>query len=305
MYSLVTGIRNFLFDKSLLLHEAMFDLPVISVGNLEMGGTGKTPMVEYLVRTLLQGNNSDITKGITAKNIGIVTRGYGRKNTSPLLADASSTIDDIGDEPMQYLQEFGDEISLYIDGNRVRGINNLLKLKPQTNIIILDDAFQHRYVKPSLNILLTTFNRPYYKDHVLPFGRLRENKRGAKRADIIIVTKCPAGITQEQKNKITSRIKPLPHQQIFFTTFEYEIPSMPSKDIILLTGIAHPEPLVKYLQESGFNIKKHINYPDHHRYSEKEISNLKGYPIFTTQKDRTKLPDMANLYTVKVKHRFV
>ncbi|MDR1974106.1 MAG: tetraacyldisaccharide 4'-kinase [Bacteroidales bacterium] len=298
MYSIITSIRNFLFDRGILLHEKTFEIPVISVGNLEMGGTGKTPMVEYLVRRL-GAHGEDY--------IGIVTRGYGRKTSNPLLAVATSTADDIGDEPLQYLQEFGNKISLYIDSNRVRGISNLIRLKPQTNIIILDDAFQHRYVKPSLNILLTTFNRPFFSDYTVPFGRLRENKSGAKRADIIVVTKCPVTMTESEAQEICKKINPLENQKIFFTTLEYEVPSSESKNIILLTGIAHPKPLVKYLQQEGFIIEQHLNYPDHHNYNAKEVANLMNikYPIFTTQKDKTKLPDIPNIHAVKIAHRFL
>jgi tetraacyldisaccharide 4'-kinase len=276
-------------------------MTIISVGNLEVGGTGKTPMVEYLVRLLISGNSAPV---------GIVTRGYGRKDKTPHLATSTDTPHTIGDEPVQYLREFGDNVRVYVDANRLRGINALKTL----DTVILDDGFRHREANPTLNILLTTWQRPYFNDRLLPFGRLRERRKNAKYADIIIVTKCPATITETERNEFIKRTDPQSHQKIFFTTLEYEIPAdayahreTPAPAVTLVTGIARPAPLAEYLRQQNFNITKHLNYSDHHNYTEKEIALLQNIkaPIFTTQKDKTKLPDMPNLHTVKVKHRFL
>ncbi|MDR2557026.1 MAG: tetraacyldisaccharide 4'-kinase [Bacteroidales bacterium] len=285
---------------------------IISIGNLEMGGTGKTPMVEYLVRMLIKSNTNSSNDGSSDDSnssgnsitpIGIVTRGYGRKDKTPRLATPADTPATIGDEPMQYLQEFGNNVRIYVDANRIRGINALEKL----NTIILDDGFRHQKVNPTLNILLTTWQRPYFNDRILPFGRLRGCRSSAKRADIIVVTKCPAALTEKEQNDFIKRINPLSHQKVFFATLEYKTPDITDKNITLATGIAHSEPLVKHLQQQGFNILKHLKYRDHHNYTKKEIDLLQNIktPIFTTQKDKTKLPDMPNLYTVKVAHRFL
>jgi tetraacyldisaccharide 4'-kinase len=280
---------------------------IISVGNLEMGGTGKTPMVEYLVRMLINDDNNDSKSNSTRNSTptGIVTRGYGRKDKTPHLATPADTSATIGDEPMQYMQEFGNSVKIYVDANRVRGINALTKAK--LNTVILDDGFRHREVNPTLNILLTTWQRPYFNDRILPFGRLRECRSSAKRADIIVVTKCPLALTEKERNDFIKRINPLPHQKIFFAALEYKMPDVADKNITLVTGIAHPKLLEKHLQQQGFNIVKHLNYSDHHNYTEKEINIIKNIktPIFTTQKDKTKLPDMPNLYTVKVAHQFL
>jgi tetraacyldisaccharide 4'-kinase len=268
---------------------------IISVGNLEMGGTGKTPMVEYIVRILANCGDSIRT--------GIVTRGYGRKDKTPRLATLTDTFATIGDEPVQYIQEFGNSVRVYVDSNRIRGINALSEL----NVIILDDGFRHREVNPALNILLTTWQRPYFNDFILPFGRLRGCRRSAERANLIVVTKCPAELTEKERDGFIKRINPHSSQKVFFATLEYKIPSAADKNITLITGIAHSEPLVKHLQQNNFNIVKHLNFPDHHNYGKKEISQIQNIktPILTTQKDKTKLPDMPNLYVVKVAHQFL
>ncbi|MFZ6051739.1 tetraacyldisaccharide 4'-kinase [Halocola ammonii] len=292
LYSAAVWVRNKLFDLGVIKsYEA--EIPSIVVGNLSAGGTGKTPHTELLVRILHQ-------EYFTA----ILSRGYGRKTRGFVMADEGLTADDLGDEPFQFHEKFG-EVMIAVDENRERGIKMLMKQVPEPDVILLDDAFQHRKVKAGLYILLTSFSCPFYSDLPLPTGNLRDNKSQRKRADIIIVTKCPPFIGEEKKKQITDRIKPLPHQKVLFSSIHYAKPKavFQNKDFqdfeeaVVVTGIANPAPLLSEL-EGKFDKIVHKKFPDHHSFTKADIrsitrafdkleSNRKC--IITTEKDAMRL----------------
>ena len=302
IYGLVVGIRNMMFDCG-LLHSESFDIPVISVGNLTVGGTGKTPHSEYLMK-LLQGKFQ----------IGLLSRGYKRKTRGFLLANADTTMPEIGDEPYQMKQKFPG-IHIAVDKNRRRGIHKLAddeNIKPTTDVIILDDAYQHRYVTPGINILLMDYHRLICFDALLPAGRLREHQFNKRRADIVIVTKCPKSITPMEKRGISRSLELYPWQKLFFSTFKYGKlynlfdPSQPQFEleqlketrpsVLLLTGIGSPEQMEYDL--SQYTTFKSLNFSDHHTFKKKDIrqienafSDLSGENrlIITTEKDATRL----------------
>ena len=285
IYFFVTWLRNLLYDKGVKSSKS-YDFPVICVGNLSTGGTGKTPMIEYLVRMLSK----------DAK-IATLSRGYKRITNGFVLADESANVDTVGDEPLQFYNKFKD-IRVAVDEDRQNGIDQLRTLQPQPQVILLDDAYQHRKVKASLNILLTAYNNLYYKDIVLPTGNLREPKQGSKRADVIIVTKCPADITAIRKDKIRKDIRLNKNQNLFFSTISYservksynteiEITSLP--EFTLVTGIADASPLVKFLNSKALNFE-HLEFGDHYNFTIKDIEVLeKKKFILTTEKDYMRL----------------
>ncbi|MBR3453975.1 MAG: tetraacyldisaccharide 4'-kinase [Bacteroidaceae bacterium] len=302
IYGLVVGIRNMMFDCGLLRSES-FDIPVISVGNLTVGGTGKTPHSEYLVK-LLQGKFQ----------IGLLSRGYKRKTHGFLLANADTTMPEIGDEPFQMKKKFPD-IHLAVDKNRRRGIHRLAddpNIKPTTDVIILDDAYQHRYVTPGISILLMDYHRLICFDALLPAGRLREHQFNKRRADIVIVTKCPKSITPMEKRGISRSLELYPWQKLFFSTFQYgqlynlfdpslpRIPLEQLKDtrpsVLLLTGIGSPEQMEYDLRQ--FTTFKSLKFSDHHNFKKKDIRLIENAfgdlssenrLIITTEKDATRL----------------
>ncbi|WP_242928072.1 tetraacyldisaccharide 4'-kinase [Pontibacter vulgaris] len=290
LYGRIMAVRNLLYDAG-LLPSRRFGLPVIAVGNLTVGGTGKTPHVEYLLR-LLQ-----------SYSIATLSRGYKRTTKGFILADNSSTAAILGDEPFQYHQDFP-EVAVAVCEDRVKGVELLLKAKPNVEVVVLDDAMQHRPIRPSFNILITDFFRPFYKDLVMPAGLLREPKAGAKRADVIIVSKCPANLPAAQRESITASIKKYSKAPVFFSGYTYGAPvgigseSSINNDVILLTGIANAMPLKQQLQQQGYTILEHINYPDHHLYTSQDLLKLKeqihkyksqNISIITTRKDAVKL----------------
>lgn len=264
-----------------------YDFPVICVGNLSAGGTGKTPMVEYLIRLL-----KDKTK------LATLSRGYGRKTKGFLLAEENITATELGDEPFQFYHKFKDEISVAVDEDRQHGIAALRTLKIKPEVVILDDAFQHRKVKAGYNILLTTYANLYVDDFVLPTGNLREPKKGAKRANIIVVTKCPELLSQEEKEAIVLKLKPKVYQHVFFSHIDYndsvlnetqKVGLKALKSFTLVTGIANAKPLVNYLksQQLDFN---HIEFKDHHNFTADDVKKLsKLERIVTTEKDYMRL----------------
>jgi tetraacyldisaccharide 4'-kinase len=307
IYGAVTGFRNFLYNTGMLQrHE--FRLPVICVGNITVGGTGKTPHTEYLV-------------GLLSKNFRVATlsRGYLRKSTGFRIASSSDDMNSIGDEPLQIHKKFP-EVTVAVDRDRVNGVKSILKEKPETEVIILDDGFQHRSITPGLTVLLTDFNRLMINDHLLPYGRLRENVSNMSRADIILITKSPENISPIQRRIIVKEINKAPYQNLYFTSFEYCDPipvfshnagqslsfagqNKEKCGIVLLTGIANPLPLKDYL--TGF-FKEiiHLSYPDHHKFTEKEISKVSGAFhnlvstdkfIITTEKDAVRLREFTNI----------
>jgi len=288
IYYLVTWLRNKLYDLG-IKKSMSYKLPVICVGNLSVGGTGKTPMIEYLIKLL-----KDDFKTAT------LSRGYKRKTKDFQLANKNSTAESIGDEPLQFYNKFTDDILVAVDSDRQNGIKKLKGLKNKPEVILLDDAFQHRKVKAGFNILLTTYNNPYYSDFVLPTGNLREPKSGAKRANIIVVTKCPNDMNTSEKNRITDMIKAKDYQHIFFSSIAYSnevFSNNTSKNLeavssfTLVTGIANSEPLVDFLNSRNLKFK-HLNYKDHYAFSQQDILQLeKQELIITTEKDYMRLKD--------------
>lgn len=311
VYGLITWIRNKCYDRG-VFKSHQFNIPIISVGNLSVGGTGKTPMIEYLVRLL------------SHKKVAILSRGYKRKTTGFLLAnDISSTVD-IGDEPYQYYQKFKN-ILVAVDEKRVNGIKNLLKLENPPEVILLDDAFQHRSIKPGLSILLTPFGDLYVDDCVLPAGNLREFKLGAKRADMVVVTKSPLNISEENQQKIENKLSLLPRQQLYFSGIFYQenlhggkenitFNKLKDYQILLITGIANPNPLLKYLSEKEINYK-HFKFPDHHAFSQDEIQEIKNEfdqistekkLILTTEKDYVRIfAVLENCYFISIETKII
>jgi len=303
IYYLVTYLRNKLFDYG-VFESRSYDTPIICVGNLSTGGTGKTPMIEYLI-TLLKKN----------KSIATLSRGYKRNTEGFLLAGENSTVESIGDEPYQFHHKFP-EIMVAVDADRQNGIESLLKLKDVPDIILLDDAFQHRSVKAGLNILLTSYDTPYYKDFVLPTGNLREPQTGRKRADLVIVTKCKPALNEEEKVTILNRLQLNDRQNAFFSYIDYsnvvlnfnnEIKLEALPEFTLVTGIANSKPLVDYLSTQGLKFD-HIEYPDHHNFRPHEIELLlKKEFILSTEKDFVRLANIKgfekNLYYLPIRFR--
>ena len=286
IYFLVTWFRNLAYDKG-WFKSVSYDFPIICVGNLSAGGTGKTPMVEYLIRLL-----KDET------NLATLSRGYGRKTKGFLLAEDNITATELGDEPFQFYHKFKDEITVAVDEDRQHGISTLRALKPKPEVVILDDAFQHRKVKAGYNILLTTYNNLYVDDFVLPTGNLREPKKGAKRANIIVVTKCPEFLSQKDKEAIVLKLKPKVYQHVFFSHIGYNDSVLNETEkfslnklesFTLVTGIANAKPLVNYLKSLQLDFN-HIEFKDHHNFTESDIKKLSELDkIVTTEKDYMRL----------------
>ena len=286
-FLLVTSIRNFLYNIG-VIKSHQFNIPIISIGNLDLGGSGKTPSIEYLVRLL--SNNY---------KVAVLSRGYGRKSIGFILADYNSDAGTIGDESMQYYKKFKN-IIVSVDSNRVRGINKLIKLNSKLEIVLLDDAYQHRKVKPGMSILLTKFNDLYSDDNIFPLGNLRESKINANRADIIIVTKCNSDINEDQKKQVIQKLNISDNQKIYFSSIKYSKmvydkesskPLSEFKNIkfTLVTGIADSSHLINYLNDSGYNFN-HILFKDHHNFSDSDIIKIdRNNLIITTEKDYVKL----------------
>src|SRR6056297_604581 len=306
LYGLGIYIRNKLFDFGILPSKS-FDIPIIGIGNITVGGTGKTPHVEYLVELL-----KDEFKTAT------LSRGYKRKTSGFVLAGENSKVKDIGDEPMQ-IKTKNPDITVAVDNKRVHGIKKLKNTIKDLDLVLLDDAYQHRYVKPNLNILLIDYNHPINKDFLLPLGNLREPVYQKRRANIIIFTKAPYDFQPIQRRVILNKLKPFPYQTIYFTTLEYgkpqaiyphvaghEVFKNISQDtsILLVTGIADPRPLKKYLEN---NLSKQINsviFADHRNYSDADINKIekkfkqienKDKVIITTEKDAIRFRENKNI----------
>jgi tetraacyldisaccharide 4'-kinase len=289
LYDVVTSIRNRLYDCG-IRPSAKFEVPVIGVGNLSVGGTGKTPMIEYLIR-LFEGEN----------HIATLSRGYGRKTKGVRIANPGDTAETLGDEPFQLYKKFDDKVVVAVGEERVFAIPHILDQHPDTDLILLDDAFQHRSIQPSFQILLTDFNNLFINDYLLPAGRLRESKAGAARADVILVTKCPAKISEDQMIDIESSIRGYSNKAVFFTSICYGnilpvngiSPYKPER-VILVSGIANPAPMEEYLLQN-FALVKHFSYADHHAYSRKDMEVIchaaakANAAVVTTEKDVVKM----------------
>ncbi len=306
LYGLGVMIRNILFDCGVLRSER-FDIPVISVGNITVGGTGKTPHTEHLIRLLSP-----------TRQVAVLSRGYKRQSRGYRLATADMTMRDIGDEPFQMKHKYP-QIHMAVDKNRCEGIRRLCgaDVHPATEVILLDDAFQHRYVVPGINILLMDYHRLIYFDQLLPAGQLREPQSASQRADIVIVTKCPTNITPMEEHGIARSLEMQPWQKLFFTTFRYtrlrhfisgdEMPldELQSRryNVVLLTGIASPQQMEYDLRKLCNFIP--IHFPDHHNFSRKDLQlledtvrdvslNARPTLVITTEKDAARLADLQH-----------
>jgi len=290
LYGGITAIRNFLYNKG-ILKSKKYDLPVICVGNLSTGGTGKSPMIELLVSFLEH-----------KQKVAVLSRGYKRKTSGYREVSIVNTVEEVGDEPLQFKKKFP-EITAAVCEDRRTGIE---KLQSKADVILLDDAFQHRKVKASLNILLTSFDKLYVNDCMLPTGNPREPKYGAERADVIVVTKCPDDISDFTMEAIKRKLDPKPHQKIYFSKIGYasEIKNpkekkplsyLKNEKFLLVTGIANPRPLIDYLKKKGLNFKEK-SFPDHHNFTSFEIDELKKHPvILTTEKDFMRLQALSKV----------
>lgn len=301
IYGFAVGVRNLMF-KWHILKQREFPVPVVVVGNISAGGTGKTPHTEYVIDLLRY-----------KYHIGMLSRGYKRKTKGFVLATSRSTPLDIGDEPYQIYQKFGRDISVAVCEDRCTGIEELLRLDPRINLIVLDDAFQHRYVKPTVSIVLTEFNNPVFFDKLLPLGRLREPAKAIYRADMVVVTKCPPQLKAIEYRIFKNNLKLFPYQKLFFSRFNYtslrplfpdirkDAPHMswlgPDDTVLVLSGIANPKPLVRYLKGFKASIKVKV-FPDHHNFNRKDLdaitkrfNELEGKQkiIVTTEKDAVRL----------------
>lgn len=293
LYGFVMFIRNLFFDIR-IFRTVKFEKPVISVGNLSMGGTGKTPHIEYLINLLKD-------KYYTAT----LSRGYGRKSDGFIIASQKSDARYVGDEPLQFVKKFS-TIKVAVDEQRVRGLRNMFAKFPDIKVMLLDDAFQHRWVEPGLSILLTDYHNLYTEDHVFPSGTLREFPSGARRAEIIIVTKTPCIFSPITRRRIIEEIKPLSHQKVFFSYIKYGEPIpvfhacvWPEKIsyILLFTGIANDYPIREHLQRKCSNLVV-MKFPDHHQYSSSDLDKIRrkweDLPtqkkvLITTEKDIMRL----------------
>ena len=309
IYYLITSIRNFLYDNQ-ILKSYSFSIPIITVGNLSVGGTGKTPQIEYLIALLKDSYKT-----------AVLSRGYKRKTSGFLLINKDNTYVDSGDEPMQYFKKFSN-ISVAVDEKRARGIQNLLRLK-ETDVVLLDDAFQHRKVKGSYAILLTKYNDLFIKDFILPVGNLRESRRGAQRANAIVVTKCPENLPLKEQEAI-SKLFNTYNAAVFFSKISYALSirgineiavnELSNYKILLITGIANPTSLLSFLKSNNVDFD-HLEYPDHHNFIEKDILKIKkryqeiatkNKLILTTEKDFVRLEfKLNNLYYLPIKTDFL
>ncbi|WP_147678374.1 tetraacyldisaccharide 4'-kinase [Algibacter pacificus] len=285
-YYLITWLRNLLYDLGIKKSKS-YPFPVICVGNLSVGGTGKTPMIEYLIGVL-----KDDFK------VATLSRGYKRKTKGFQLGDDQASAEIIGDEPFQFYNKFKDEVLVAVDADRQNGIQQLQNLPNAPEVILLDDAYQHRKVKAGFNILLTTYQTPYFSDWVLPTGNLREPRRGVNRADIIVVTKCPENLSDIDKKKVLKRINSKENQDVFFSRIVYSNMLISAektmavnmlRSFTLVTGIANPKPLVCFFNDKNLKFE-HLNFKDHHEFSQEDINVFSTKEVIvTTEKDFARL----------------
>lgn len=301
VYYVITWLINRFYDLGWFASKS-YDFPVICVGNLSVGGTGKTPMIEYLITVLKDSHK-----------VATLSRGYKRSTNGFYITNENSTAATVGDEPFQFYNKFKNNVTVAVDADRQNGI---AQLKSQVNpeVILLDDAFQHRKVTAGFNIMLSTYDKLYIDDIVLPTGDLREPRAGAKRADIIVVTKCPNPLSEAEKDGIRNRLKLNTNQHLFFSHISYsemvysetkqmQLTDLKPETFTLVTGIANPKPLVTYLKQQQINFE-HMNFSDHHEFSAKELEvlNTKSL-ILTTEKDYMRLQGKieAPLYYLPIK----
>ncbi len=301
IYGMITTVRNWMFDNKLLPQES-YKIPIVSVGNISVGGTGKTPHTEYIAEMLA-----------SSYNTAILSRGYKRKTKGFLIANAQSTPDSVGDEPLQMYHKLGNRVKVAVCESRREGIRELMKAYPNLELILLDDGFQHRYVKPKVSIVLMDYHRPIYEDKLLPLGRLRESAHQINRADMVIVTKCPGGLTPIDYRLVAKKLDLMPFQNLYFSHYNYgglmpvfpedspymaNLGSLTSHDsVLLLTGIANPRYFVRYFRKFACKLKV-FHFPDHHNFDRRDLMEIeerfnamKGERkiIVTTEKDAIRL----------------
>lgn len=294
IFRIATGIRNHLYSIG---HKKsfQFEVPVVNVGNLNIGGSGKTPTIEYLIRLLKK-----------EYAIATLSRGYGRRTRGLRFASPNDNASTLGDEPYQFYRNFNHEVKIVVGEDRAFAIPNILQEYPETSLILLDDAYQHRRVKPHLNILLTDFEKPFYNDFLLPMGRLREGRKEVQRADIIVVTKCNEVVDEAVQKQVRHEISQYAGDKpVFFSFIQYGSPQpfqqtnvSITPHVVLLSGIAKPQPLEDYVS-ANFELIKHFQFKDHHLYTIKDIAQVKNFiqnqgdkvSILTTEKDMVRLLD--------------
>ena len=294
----ITSVRNFLFNRGLIPSQKS-PIPTLVVGNLSVGGTGKTPWVEFLIRKL---------RGEVA--IGTLSRGYGRKTKGFLQVLPPSTAAEVGDEPLQLYTQFKEEIPVFVGEDRVGATQKIQQLWPNLQLLILDDAFQHRKLNSDFRIILTPYSTPFSKDYLLPMGRLRESRSGAKRADVVVVTKCPAELSQHEKTELAKGIAPYlnPEADLFFSTLTYGKPYQVAgptqtqfSTVIALAGLADNEPFLNYCKQQ-YAVVDSYSFPDHYDYRPEDAARImevlyqkkgKNVVLLTTEKDAVKLKTLA------------
>jgi tetraacyldisaccharide 4'-kinase len=305
MYGIATGIRNFLYNSD-VMHSVSFSVPVICVGNITIGGTGKTPHTEYLAELLSK-----------HFRVAVLSRGYKRKTKDFRIVTSSSTVSEAGDEPLQMAKKMPDVV-IAVGADRVKSIKQILALRPETEVILMDDGFQHRRLAPGFSILLSDFSRPMFEDNLIPFGSLRESRLNMQRADVILITKTPPSISPIERRLFITRTEKLPYQNLYFTSIKYQIPipvfsgqekiynlewnSFNSNGAVLVTGIANPRPLEDYTRKR-FSQVAHLSFTDHHDFTREdlnlvlkardELTTPKKYFI-TTEKDAMRLREVED-----------
>ena len=307
-YSIYSSFRNLLFDLG-IIDSIEYKIPTIGIGNISTGGTGKSIIVDYIIE-----------KFKTNRKITTLSRGYNRKTKGYVHASKISNAYEIGDEPFQFFSKHP-EINVVVCEDRRKGMNIILNNLPNTELCIWDDIFQHRFVKPGLMILATTFQYPFYKDEILPIGNLRENKESYKRADLIVVTKCPADLKKEDKETFIESLNPTDNQKVFFSTLTYKqkiksdigevnIDTLGERDFILVTGIADSSYLIDFLKSKDLNFK-HLKYSDHYNFNKPSIDKIRNLSndkiILTTEKDYGRLRPKINdkeIYYIEVSMKF-
>lgn len=309
LYDILTRLRNALFDHG-IINAIRFDTNVIGVGNLSVGGTGKTPMVNYLV---------DVFNRLEAPS-SILSRGYKRRSSGFRQVKDTDNADTVGDEPYMYHCRYPDT-GVFVGSDRVMDIPQLLFLRPETQVILLDDAFQHRFIQPDFQIVLTTFHQPFYRDYLMPSGRLRECRAEAARAHCVIVTKCPDTLTETEQTDIEYKIRCYTSAPVFFTIIQYDEPRSFFDDAfpfqnhqIGISGIADPGPFTSHL-DSQYNCRIIHDYPDHYRYQPLDVRHIMNElneqtSLITTEKDMIKLREFEQLkayscYFVPIKVKFL
>jgi len=311
IYGSITAIRNLLFDYG-IFKSVSHNIPIICIGNLSAGGTGKTPHTQYIINLLK-----------TDYKVAILSRGYGRKTSNLQIVESTSKPSEVGDEPLQ-LKQNNPDCLVAVEKNRNKGVKKILKDFPETNVILLDDGYQHRWIKAGFNILITPYASPYYKDSLMPVGNLRERKKGAERANTIVFSKTPENINPTLKKGMLERLHLFAHQKAYFSHINYctwrcistnkEFTSDQKYSITLVSGIVNPKPLVEQLENKGHTISQ-ITFKDHHSYTTYDAQKiLAKYNadesakklILTTEKDATKLRELlahfedANFYYIPI-----